>query len=55
MLYFWTVVYYIIILVLPVIFIKHECEETFHNSLFIIYGIYLVLTSVWEIKVVLSI
>ena len=55
MLYFWTLVYYFIVFVAPPIFKMHECDKTFHIGLFIMYGIYLFLTSIWEIKVVLSI
>ena len=54
-LYFWTFIYYIIVFVLPPIFKIHACEKTFNNWLFIIYGIYLLLNSIWEIKVVLAI
>ena len=52
MLYFWTLIYYLIVFVAPVIFIEHECEKTFNNYLFVIYGIYVFLTSAWEIYVV---
>lgn len=55
MLYFWTVIYYLIVFVAPYILKEPECEETFDFSLFILYGVYLLLTSVWEIKVVLDI
>ena len=55
MLYFWTLVYYLIVFVMPVILIKHECSETFQPLLFYIYGGYLLATSIWEIYVVISI
>lgn len=55
MLYFWTVVYYVIVIILPFFFDHYQCEKTFSNWLFIIYGIYLFLTSIWEIYVVLQI
>ena len=55
MLYFWTIIYYIIVFILPPVLAKHQCEEHFYVSLFYIYGVYLLLTSIWEIYVVINI
>ena len=54
-LYIWSVIYYFIVFVAPYIFIEHECEKTFEPMLFVLYGLYLLLSSAWEIWVVIRI
>ena len=54
-LYYWTLIYYFITFVAPYIFIEHECEKTFDYKLFVMYGIYLVGTAIWELYVVFKI
>ena len=48
-LYAWSVIYYLIVFVLPSIAIKHECEKTFEMWLYYIYGTYLISCAIWEI------
>lgn len=40
---------------MPQFAIIHECEKTFENWLFVVYGLYLLFNSIWEIRVVLNI
>ena len=54
-LYIWTLIYYAITFVLPYFFIQHDCGKTFDSLLFVIYGVYLGLSGIWEIWTVLRI
>lgn len=54
-LYYWSIVYYFLTFVAPYIFIEHECEKTYEPYLFYMYGAYLVLSGIWEIKKVYEI
>ncbi len=54
-LYYWSIVYYFLTFAAPYIFIEHECEKTFEPALFYMYGAYLFLSGVWEIKKVMEI
>ena len=51
----WTVVYYIIMLVLPPLAIGDECGKTFDFWLYIAFGGYIALVAIWEVWVVLKI
>ena len=54
-LYLWSLVYYIITFALPQIAIIHDCGKTFESWLFVVYGLYLLLNSIWEVQVVFKI
>ena len=54
-LYFSTIIYYIIVFILPNFFTKNECGKAFKNELFYIYGIYTFFSMIWEIYTVLKI
>ena len=55
MMYFWSVMYYLILFVLPFIFKKEYCGGLFYVELYIIYGTYAILNAFWEVYVVLRI
>jgi len=42
-LYMWSFVYYMIVLVLPYVAIRHECGKTYDPWLYYLYGGYLAL------------
>jgi len=54
-LYYWSILYYFLTFAAPYIFIEHECEKTYDITLFYLYGLYLVLSAVWEIYKVIEI
>lgn len=54
-LYFSSIVYYIIVFILPNFFTKNECGKAFKVELFYIYGIYTVVSMIWEIVTVIRI
>ena len=53
--YFWSVMYYIILFVLPFFFKVNYCGGLFHYELYIIYAVYAILNGGWEVYVVLRI
>ena len=55
MMYFWSIIYYIILFVLPFVFKQQYCGGLFYSGLYIVYGTYAVLNSLWEVYVVLRI
>ena len=55
MLYFWTVMYYILIFSTPFLFKQHYCGGLFYKELYLCYGTYAVLNAVWEVYIVLRI
>ena len=55
MMYFWSVMYYIILFVLPFVFKKDYCGGLFYNELYICYGAHAILNAGWEVYVVLRI
>ena len=55
MMYFWSVMYYIILFALPFVFKKDYCGGLFYNELYICYGSYAILNAGWEVYVVLRI
>ena len=55
MMYFWTVMYYIIIFSLPFVFKQHYCGGLFYVELYFCYGTYAVLNAFWEVYIVLRI
>ena len=54
-LYYWSIVYYFLTFAAPYMFIEHECENTYDITLFYLYGLYLVLSGIWEIYKVMQI
>ena len=55
MMYFWSVMYYLILFVLPFVFKKDYCGGLFYEELYVCYGMYAVLNACWEVYVVLRI
>ena len=55
MMYFWSVVYYIILFVLPFLFKQDYCGGLFYPGLYFCYGIHALLNAGWEVYVVLRI
>ena len=55
MMYFWTVVYFIIIFASPFIFKQHYCGGLFYHDLYYVYGTYAILNAIWEVNAVLRI
>ena len=53
--YFWSVMYYIILFMLPFLFKKDYCGGLFYNELYVCYGTYAILNAAWEIYVVFRI
>ena len=53
--FFYTFVFYSIMLSLPFIFVHDECAEGMKPPALWIYGIYAALTAIWEIYTVLKI
>ena len=55
MMYFWSIMYYIILFILPIVFKKQYCGGLFYNELYYIYATYAILNAVWEVYVVFRI
>ena len=55
MMYFWSIMYYLILFVLPFLFKEDYCGGLFYNWLYVCYGTYAVLNAIWEIYIVLRI
>ena len=55
MMYFWTVMYYLMIFTLPFVFKKQYCGGLFYKELYLCYGTYAILNAIWEVVVVLRI
>ena len=55
MMYFWTIVYFIIIFASPFIFKQHYCGGLFYHDLYYVYGTYALLNAIWEVYIVLRI
>ena len=55
MMYFWSIMYYIILFVLPFVFKQDYCGGLFYHWLFIVYGSYALLNAAWEVYIVLRI
>ena len=53
MMYFWSFIYYIILFVMPFVFKQQYCGGLFYKELFLLYGTYAILNSLWEVFVVL--
>lgn len=51
MMYFWSVMYYILLFVCPWIFKVPYCGGLFYNELYLCYGAYAVLNAIWEVYV----
>jgi len=54
-LYWWSLIYYFIVFVVPYFFMENNCEKTFSFWLFVFYAAYVVLCAVWEIVIVFRI
>ena len=54
-LYFFTIIYYAIMFICPFIFVSHECAVGLSHEALWIYGIYALVTAVWEVYTVLKI
>ena len=54
-LYYWSLIYYLIVFVVPYFFIDLECEKTFSNWLFVIFSLYMLASGIWETYVVFKI
>ena len=54
-LYWWTVVYYLFIIVLPYVAIHEECGRTYDPWIYYLFGTYMVFSGLWEICQVLEI
>ena len=55
MMYFWSVVYYIILFALPFVFRVNYCGGLFYDGLYWTYGAYAILNAGWEVYIVLRI
>ena len=55
MMYFWSIMYYIILFILPFVFKQDYCGGLFYDELFLVYGTYAVLNAAWEVYIVLRI
>lgn len=53
--FFYTIVFYAIMLSLPFIFVEDECAAGMKPPALWIYGIYAAMTALWEIYTVLKI
>jgi len=54
-LYFWSIIYYIIVLVLPYMAAHEVCGQTYDSWLYLVFGGYLSLSAIWEVWTVLKI
>ena len=54
-LYFFTVIYYAIMFICPFVFVHHECAVGLSHHALWIYGIYAIITAIWEVYTVLKI
>ena len=55
MMYFWTVIYFLIIFSTPFVFKKDYCGGLFYEELYYVYASYALLNALWEVYVVLRI
>ena len=55
MMYFWSIMYYLILFILPYVFKKHYCGGLFYNGLYLCYGTYAITNAIWEVYIVLRI
>ena len=55
MMYFSSIMYYIILFVLPFVFKTDHCGGLFYEGLYLSYGAYAVLNACWEVYIVLRI
>ena len=53
--YWWSVAYYLIILVIPYAAVPSECGKTYDPWLYYLFGVYITFSGVWEICQVLEI
>jgi len=54
-LYYWSIIYYLIVLFLPYAAMNDECGKTYEPWLFYVFGCYLVFSGIWEVWQVLAI
>ena len=52
-LYYWSIIYYLIVLVIPYVAISNECGKTYDAWLYYVYAAYIVLSGIWEVWQVL--
>ena len=55
MMFFWSIMYFIILFALPFVFKQPYCGGLFYNELYVIYAVYALLNGIWEVYVVLRI
>ena len=54
-LYYWSIMYYLIVLVIPYVAISSECGKTYDPWLYYVYAAYITLSGIWEVWQVLEI
>ena len=54
-LYLFTIIYYGIMFICPFVFVSHTCAVGLSHEALWIYGIYALLTAIWEVRTVLKI
>ena len=48
-LYWWSIAYYLVVLVIPYAAVPSECGKTYDPWLYYLFGVYITFSGVWEI------